>query len=468
MTAPGISQNQIAAADFASAAAAYGLPNGGLYDSFGHLQKVTASILDVNVAAVVNVNEPRFGAVGDGVTDDTAAIQKAIDTGADVVFPSANYLITAPLQVGSQRLIGGVEHKLANRAQTVLTVSGNHAAFVNKAGEPSFEIDGFWINFGDTTPTDPATQGDRMGFKFTTNGLWPAFIAIRNCTVRGAWEAFFDDTGTYQAILERIWARNCKRAFFKKNGTTTTFNTCFAIDGEQGFYVENVLSATIINSGADNLVPSAARNTANYFKDVPGLSIVGWDAEYNTIAGNEVSYMRFDNVVGTVAGLVGYQNTLNCDTAQESYFMSARLGSRLHFTGCKAAASAGDLLFLGSAGSCMTVVATGGAQVLLSGSNFSAPTGGTPAARWSALADGSSSITFTQTTLDNQQTALALVGQDTNGQVGLGGVALAERGSAPAAIANTGVLYTVDNGSGKTRLMVRFGTGAAQQLAIEP
>ena len=38
--------------------------------------------------------------------------------------------------------------------------------------------------------------------------------------------------------------------------------------------------------------------------------------------------------------------------------------------------------------------------------------------------------------------------------------------SAPAA--NSCVIYAEDNGSGKTRLMVRFASGAAQQIAIEP
>lgn len=41
--------------------------------------------------------------------------------------------------------------------------------------------------------------------------------------------------------------------------------------------------------------------------------------------------------------------------------------------------------------------------------------------------------------------------------------------TAPAApSANQVVLYAEDNGSGKTRLMARFPTGAAQQVAIEP
>lgn len=41
--------------------------------------------------------------------------------------------------------------------------------------------------------------------------------------------------------------------------------------------------------------------------------------------------------------------------------------------------------------------------------------------------------------------------------------------TAPAApAANNVVIYAEDNGAGKTRLMARFPTGAAQQIAIEP
>lgn len=44
-----------------------------------------------------------------------------------------------------------------------------------------------------------------------------------------------------------------------------------------------------------------------------------------------------------------------------------------------------------------------------------------------------------------------------------------EMASAPSApAANSYILYCEDNGSGKTRLMVRFATGAAVQLAIQP
>jgi hypothetical protein len=54
---------------------------------------------------------PEYGAAGDGVTDDTAAIQAALDdgaAGATVLFPSGRYRITEPLAVAKQQRLLGV------------------------------------------------------------------------------------------------------------------------------------------------------------------------------------------------------------------------------------------------------------------------------------------------------------------------------------------------------------------------
>jgi len=56
----------------------------------------------------------------------------------------------------------------------------------------------------------------------------------------------------------------------------------------------------------------------------------------------------------------------------------------------------------------------------------------------------------------------------TNGSTGAGALGLKEMTS-PAAPATDGVyIFAEDNGSGKTRLMARFATGSAVQIAIEP
>jgi tRNA A37 threonylcarbamoyladenosine biosynthesis protein TsaE len=45
-------------------------------------------------------------------------------------------------------------------------------------------------------------------------------------------------------------------------------------------------------------------------------------------------------------------------------------------------------------------------------------------------------------------------------------VELAADAAAPAA--NQAVIYSKDNGAGKTQLVARFATGAVQQIAIQP
>lgn len=61
---------------------------------------------------------------------------------------------------------------------------------------------------------------------------------------------------------------------------------------------------------------------------------------------------------------------------------------------------------------------------------------------------------------------IVAVGTGASGS-GDGAIQLAER-TAPAGAANAVRLYAQDNGSGKTQLMAIFGSGAAQQVAIEP
>ncbi len=57
------------------------------------------------VGAPANVKD--FGAVGDGVTDDTVAIQAAIDSGKSVYFPAGHYKVTATLYPqANTKLIG--------------------------------------------------------------------------------------------------------------------------------------------------------------------------------------------------------------------------------------------------------------------------------------------------------------------------------------------------------------------------
>ena len=84
-------------------------------------------------AGVVNVRD--FGAVGDGVTDDTAAIKTALDSGKTVVFPTGTYITSEPLIVNNNNIIGcrSTIKKVGNT-----TLSGYPSPSV--PGNPSFDV----------------------------------------------------------------------------------------------------------------------------------------------------------------------------------------------------------------------------------------------------------------------------------------------------------------------------------------
>lgn len=93
-----------------------------------------------------------FGAIGDGVTDDTAAIQAAIDsvnavTGGTVVFPPATYLITSRITVNHDNIVlQGMGYRNAKikcgAAGAGLTIAKPGDAIMYAVGLRDLTIDG--------------------------------------------------------------------------------------------------------------------------------------------------------------------------------------------------------------------------------------------------------------------------------------------------------------------------------------
>jgi hypothetical protein len=89
-----------------------------------------------------------------------------------------------------------------------------------------------------------------------------------------------------------------------------------------------------------------------------------------------------------------------------------------------------------------------------------------PEIRGSFVAGTVGTVTSTRTALFNMDAVTRDVSAVGSLCVG-GSFVLFEQGSAPVGIPGTARIFAQDNG-GKTELMVIFGTGSAQQLAIEP
>ena len=106
----------------------------------------------VPVASGTAVNVKQFGAVGDGVADDTAAIQAAIDSGAHVYIPAGTYRCdtTLTLTTAGQNLKG------AGKASTTLDFSNvkNHGLTLNGCDKALLSDFGMTGTYTDATDTN--------------------------------------------------------------------------------------------------------------------------------------------------------------------------------------------------------------------------------------------------------------------------------------------------------------------------
>lgn len=78
--------------------------NAGTID-FSHAISYPQGTVGTALQFAINVKNAPFNAVGDGVTDDTAAIQAAVDflsSGGTLVFPTGTYVLTAPITFSAQ------------------------------------------------------------------------------------------------------------------------------------------------------------------------------------------------------------------------------------------------------------------------------------------------------------------------------------------------------------------------------
>jgi len=101
------------------------------------LTKVSYSMID---GASVNVLD--FGATGDGTTDDTAAIQAAIDSlpfdGGDIYFPVGVYIITSAIEIYDKSRVSLIGQSMP-RADNITELTG--ACIVNTGTGYAIDID---------------------------------------------------------------------------------------------------------------------------------------------------------------------------------------------------------------------------------------------------------------------------------------------------------------------------------------
>lgn len=124
----------------------------------------SARTVQAKLRDVVSVKD--FGAVGDGVTDDTVAIQAAFDYGGSLFLPHGDYVITSSLKISKR---GTSLEGAGHGASRILASGGNYHAIVMETTTPTSQalLNCAVRNIGISRSTATAIASTSVGLRMT-------------------------------------------------------------------------------------------------------------------------------------------------------------------------------------------------------------------------------------------------------------------------------------------------------------
>lgn len=178
-----------------------------------------------------------FGAIGDGVTDDTAAIQAAVDARQNVYFPIGTYLVTSTITCSQfgQCLIGpGNKY-----APATIQYGGTGTAITFAAAANYAKLqDGIYIKGVPAVSTDYYNTGS-VGIDITADALslemYGCWMSNFETLVKSNYNSFYNkfiDNRLEQArwVLLNFSSNNLE----VKGNRIQRFNTCIIVNGNDG------------------------------------------------------------------------------------------------------------------------------------------------------------------------------------------------------------------------------------------
>ena len=237
----------------------------------------TARTVDDKLKDTVSVKD--FGAVGDGVTDDSAAIQAAITAsfGKTLYFPAGTYnLITSPFNNASGMQLGGTltsNTKWVGSSASLICNSvlhRSHMVYINCAGY-RFEISG--LNFNGNNKLLVCMRVDSVSNTSTINLSHCQFTNGRSITVSGV--GGYIATGGFQSSggFESVIISDCIVDSFTRvagasvPGSAGSFGISIPVSGADYTKFSSVSDCVISNITCDDTGSSAT----NF--DCDGVSI---------------------------------------------------------------------------------------------------------------------------------------------------------------------------------------------------
>ena len=261
----------------------------------------TARTVDAKLKDTVSVKD--FGAVGDGVTDDTAAIQAAITAGAnkEVYFPSGTYVATTLTVANPCRLFGsGIILKTTAAASTLLTINSNDVDIdglefrgSSYNATPSLVYNDKAIQINGATSVSPYKRFNLTNLKingfsgYAIRAQYSEDVAVHNCAIK-----YCGYIGILYESVVRGSITNNLIQFIDFVGSTPLVSNAY------GLSLSRDPTQTLANAAQTQSVVVAN----NVVSDVPAWSGIDGHAPLNcTITGNVVSrcsngiYVQYDS-----------------------------------------------------------------------------------------------------------------------------------------------------------------------------
>lgn len=229
----------------------------------------------------VNVKDAPYGAKGDGQTDDTAAIQAAIDacekSGGKIIFPRGNYVFSHTLTVRSHQTWEG-----ENQYATTLNYTGDmNAHWLHGVDVEHWTVRDLGIN-GSSWGSAPVGAGNGI-FLERQQSDDTHFICLENVHVQNVGGAAFKISNPIVSKFDRCVATNCGTGFDMEGvpngaaGTSTAWVACYAnACGQKGYHLFKMAYSGLLACAAD-------KNGQGYhIEDCDGVAVVASGAEVTT------------------------------------------------------------------------------------------------------------------------------------------------------------------------------------------